>query len=357
MKKKACFICGTPYHVLSSIIIRYQLNIDADIIIYDAFDNTDKLKHNLQIEHVFDKVTILNREKDCGLPHSVLGRYLFAFAGYFSINKYVNRIIPTINSYTDVFYANDQHSDTIDRFIYCYVKKYMPNSTLHCFEDGWVSYDESYYGLTTMDYLFRKLIVRSNTHILDSEVFLYSRELFFDVNPDSKMTINSIEKPNQMTIDKLKHIFSYYILDDISAYDTIVLDTVREEVFKNDDSKRFNDIVKEIADKKKVIVKSHPRDNKRYFDYEYFKMSGFPFEILCLYNDFSNYTFINYYSSAVFTPKLLFNQEPNLIFTYPLFSQNKNRLWGDREQIITRFRKMYKDNSKIIVLKTTKSVS
>jgi hypothetical protein len=154
-------------------------------------------------------VTILNREKDCGLPHSVLGRYLFAFAGYFSIRKFVNRIIPTINSYTDVFFANDQHSDTIDRFIYCYVKKYIPDSNLHFIEDGWVSYDESYYGLTTLDYLFRKIIVRSNTHnFLDVDVFLYSKELFFDVNPDSKMTINVIEKPNQIITDKLKHVYS-----------------------------------------------------------------------------------------------------------------------------------------------------
>jgi hypothetical protein len=129
-----------------------------------------------------------------------------------------------------------------------------------------------------------------------------------------------------------------------------ILDTVRQEDFKDDGSEKFNDVVKEMVVNSKVIVKSHPRDKYKYFDYEYFKMSSFPFEILCLYNDFSNYTFINNFSSAVFTPKLIFNQEPKLIFTYLLFSDKMNTAWGNRDLIISRFRKMYKDSSKISVL-------
>ncbi len=351
--KRALFICGTPFHIITSVFLKYQYNMEADMIIYDEFPNTDILKKNICEYAGFDDVKIMSHEKDFGMPRNKLLIYLFTFLGYFRIKKYVSSVLPQITAYSDVFFANAQSVDIVDRFIFCYLKKYHPSIRLHYMEEGWECYDEKFYELTKLDYIFRKYIVRGNTHFFGMTIHSYSLDLYESINPNKKMEVLQINKYDQRVTETLKKIFSYIHIEDLSSYDYIVFDTVRKEEFVNDGSKKFNSIVNEVLrnkDKNRVIVKPHPRDKKIYFDYKYFKTYGFPFEILCLYYNFENFTFINNFSSAVFMPKLLFDQEPTLVFSYKLLETNMNHVEGDKSLIIEMFRKLYRDSTKIVVL-------
>ncbi|SEQ17481.1 hypothetical protein SAMN02910369_01324 [Lachnospiraceae bacterium NE2001] len=351
--KKGLFICGTPYHVISSIVLKYQLNIDADIILYDSFPNIDMLQKNIKDANIFTNIRVINKEKEYGMPKKLISRYFFAFWGYLNINRMISKVLYNIKEYTDVYFANDQNIDIIDRYNYCYIKKYFPNICTHYYEDGLGSYHDDHYDLTKLDYLFRKTLVGNNTHIFDSDIYLYSPELYKLLNPNSKRKILEIKKIDQKIIQTLKKVFSYFI-EDIEGYNAIIFDTVRNEEFTQKGSADYNNIVKKIFDgeKKKYrpIVKPHPRERKRFFEYDYFKMEGFPFEIFCLFYDFNNILFVNNYSNAVFTPKILFDQEPHIIFTCKVLANEMLDKKGDRIKHIDCFIKLYRDGSKISVL-------
>lgn len=352
-EKKAIFLCGTPFHIITSVFLKNQYNMKSDMIIYDEFPQTDILKKNLCEYAGFDNVEIMSHEKDFGMPRNKILIYLFTFLGYFRIKKYVSSVLPQITAYSDVFFANAQSVDIVDRFIFCYLKKYHPSIKLHYMEEGWECYDEKFYELTKLDYIFRKYIVRGNTHFFGMTIHSYSLDLYDSINPNKKMEVLQIEKNNQSVTEILKKVFSYIQIEDLSSYDSIVFDTVRKEEFVNDGSEKYNAVVNEVLkdkDNNSVIVKPHPRDKNKHFDYKYFKTYGFPFEILCLYCDFNNYTFINNFSSAVFTPKLLFDQEPTIVFSYKLLEENMNHVEGDKSLIIENFRNLYRDSSKIVVL-------
>ncbi len=350
MSRRALFICGTPFHVISSIILQHQLGIEADIIIYDAFANIDKLTASLKSESIFGNIRVLNKEKEYRLPKSLISRYIYAFLGYFRIKRMVSRVMPEIKEYSDVYFANAQVVDVIDRYNYCYLKKYYPEINLHFVEEGWDCYDEKFYELTTLDYIFRKFVVRGKTHVLDATLHTYSLDLYKWMNPQTKRTVVQIQKPDSVVFEKLRRVFSYYSNYDLSSYDVVLFDTVRDEVFTKEGSEKFNKIVQKLVENKKVIVKSHPRETERYFDYDYFETEGFPFEILCLFNNFDDFVFINNGSSAVFNPKLVFEQEPKLIFTYRVLSKNMKNSLADYDSIIDNFKKLYRDDSKIVVL-------
>lgn len=350
--RKALFICGTPFHVISSIILRYQLEIEADIVIYDAFSNVKKLRDNLQREEVFDEVFITNRKKDLGLPQdgSLFRRYIYALTGYFKIEKLVKKGVPDLSCYTDVFFANDQSIDLNDRYIFCYLKKFHNNTNIHFMDDGLGAYNEYFYKPTRLDYFMRKFIIGSKSYINDSDVFLYSPRLFKLLNPSNSMTVHAIDSVDEKTNILLKDIFDY-VPDLKKEYNTIVFDTVRKEDYKDNGSAQFNSLVLDLIKDEMAIVKPHPRDNVKYFDIDYFKVEGFPFELLCLKNDFSNYTFINNYSTAVFTPKLLFNQEPRIIFLYEALDEFLLDKRCDRNKFVSVFREFYDDKTKVIVYK------
>lgn len=350
-KKKACFICGTPLHIITSIIVKIQLSINADIYIYDAFSNTRKIKNNLEKEGIFDSVSIIDREKDFGFPQtgSMAQKYIFALSGYFNVKKIVNKVFSSFDGYTDVFFANDQTIDIFDRYIFCYIKKYNKDINIHFIDDGLGSYNEYFYIPTKLDYWARRLIIGHRTYINDSDVFLHFTEIYKKLNPNNDRIIHEIDDINDDTSGLLNRIFSYVPdLDD--KYNTIVFDTVRSEDYSQDGNAEFNKIVLNLSKNKKAIVKPHPRDNYRYLDLDYFDVDGFPFELLCLKNDFSNFTFINNYSTAVFTPKLLFGQEPKVIFTYKALDNYLLDKRCDRERFVNIFKELYSDKTKIIVL-------
>ena len=52
----------------------------------------------------------------------------------------------------------------------------------------------------------------------------------------------------------------------------------------------------------------------------------------------------------MFTPKLIFDQEPRLVFTYKVLSSYLYNYKYDENLIVERFKKLYRDDSQIVVL-------
>lgn len=97
-----------------------------------------------------------------------------------------------------------------------------------------------------------------------------------------------------------------------------------------------------------VLVKLHPSSRDViYNNIKTFK-NRLPFEIVIPYEDMNEKILISIFSTACMSPKLDFNQEPFVIFTYKLYGKKVSI--NDKYLVqINRLRNSYNDKSKIMV--------
>ncbi|MEG2295548.1 MAG: hypothetical protein RSB96_02285 [Oscillospiraceae bacterium] len=102
------------------------------------------------------------------------------------------------------------------------------------------------------------------------------------------------------------------------------------------------------------IVKLHPGESNNFPELRHYHISeksGTPWEIFCMNHDYSDKIFITSFSSAVFTPNMLFDQQPTIIILDNLKYEVGNRDTA-LNAFFTRFRAAYPDPNKVFIPKT-----
>ena len=346
-KTKSCFFCGTSFHVFNSVILAKTKNLYADIYIDDVFGLAKTIAENLKVLGVFENVYLLDRKEHWKFPDNTFSQYLFALKGYWKFDKMIPKIIPNIEVYSDFYFANDPRTDVFGRFIRFYIVKNLINFKIHFFDDGLGSYDERMYEPTAVDVLARKFFLFNTNTSFDSDYFFHSPEYFHILNENSKMKVYPIGEINDEIKDLLKKVF--YIEDiGLEIQSNIIFDTVRNEEFNTEGSKVFSTIIGDILHLGNFLVKSHPREKEKYGK-EYSIEYGMPFELFCLYNDFSDKVFVTSLSSAVFTPKIIFNQEPKVIFLFEIMKKYSKLYDNMYKRYVKGLEKLYSNKNRVIV--------
>lgn len=102
------------------------------------------------------------------------------------------------------------------------------------------------------------------------------------------------------------------------------------------------------------IIKLHPGETNTFPELNHYHISekaGTPWEIFCMNHDYSDKIFITCFSSAVFTPNMLFDQQPTIIILDNLKYEVGNRDTALRDFFI-RFQSAYPNPDKIFLPKT-----
>ena len=107
------------------------------------------------------------------------------------------------------------------------------------------------------------------------------------------------------------------------------------------------------------MVRVHPRNQSGVYEekgYSEDANTGIPWEEVLIYNDFSDKILVTSFSTAVFTPKIICNQEPRVIFLKrELLSRRNNGNEGEMDAF-DRFaegvKEMYSDPSRICIPRT-----
>ena len=69
-------------------------------------------------------------------------------------------------------------------------------------------------------------------------------------------------------------------------------------------------------------------------------------------NDIDNKCFLSIYSTAIFSAKLLYDQEPYMILTIKMLKNEDNEHFKTMENIIELFKKTYRNPEKIMIPKS-----
>ena len=238
-------------------------------------------------------------------------------------------------------------------WLYTKLWKTNPNIRLHFYEEGTGVYTTPLYqDYGGIKYMYKLLGYRSETdHVED--VYVYCPSLYHGELPTVEIgTVTENDKVKLGTDQQFR----------LSNYDKEILffdNPMNKPEYKGIEQFPILADMEKVVGRDNIMVRVHPRDRSGVYEEKGYSEDaniGIPWEEVLIYRDFSDKILITTFSTAVFTPKIICDQEPRVIFLKrELLSR---RSIGDEGEMdaFDRFaegvKEMYSDPSRICIPRT-----
>lgn len=355
--KKYLFICSSQYTILNSINTVLN-NVEeckgnADIVIFhrtaDMKNISERIKKSKIFENVYDFSFINNMS-----PVSLL--MLFVFPDFF-LNKMCltdNSICLMKNRYSVLVSQSQLYASLFRRI--------NMNAEVWFIEEGLSSYTSR-----TVDPSRRSVYFRLANRIL------FGRNLLTDVKMQllykPEMYSGNIDNVKKLPISKgesnmlYNRIFEYRDTALYNCHKFVYLGTVYHGLKKlmlnpNEASDDLEDKCKYIVEsamrvpiKTNFIYRAHPIekiDDDYYKKFCEFDIYHNMWEIECQNTITDDHILVSFFSTASFTPKMLYDKEPYVIFLYKILGVE----FFNANELICSLRSVYNNPQKVIVVES-----
>ena len=350
---KVAFLCSTPYQIFTAINItcNHLTDSQVDVYVYDYFERSEEMVNSLKESGTFRNVNHcrfkeIHRKLVNGTAMSRIKNKIHYFL--FHKSGAVGESGCGNESYDTVFYSNQDPVN--EMMIRLFHRRNRSVSICH-FEDGWIDYT------VRKHEFFGTRAQRSNwfwktpkEYFERTVSWLYLPELAdSSVDPNS---IRKIQSGGEKASAAINAVFGYSLESRINTK-VLYFDTLQENYLGGSMEQHLNtlQILSEMIDIKEITIKKHPRNfSKEYITHGYQIYSGLsvPFEVVCANQDFGKNLLISTFSTACFSPKVLFDQEPYVILTYKMLGYEA-QMKESIEQYICRIRNSYRNPERIII--------
>ena len=347
--RKACYLCTTPLQVLGAIDLVLNLHQKADIFLFDDFADYKEVGERLSKTDIFENVYCVDFYHSLIAKKGIWVRAQIFFRMMFS-QRYLGSIIGKNISYKLIYNSTGAVSKMVVGNAL-----YRRNERMECvrYDEGVGSYSKSSKGKKGSP-LFQKAKSLLGWKELVDEAkcfYLYEPELATDTEVEIiRMPTIDLNESNK---NKLNYIFCGEANCELTFQEkAIIFDTYR--INKDDESiKELDKIYQVIADSigyKNVIMKAHPRSTvESIIDVKKYQAASIPIEMAYMQQtDLGEKILIALNSTAVFTPKMLFNTEPRIILLYRLINKDPS-IKEKRDQTYLKMATMYTDRSRITI--------
>jgi hypothetical protein len=344
------FFCSTPYQILVAINIKLTQHEDEKVELYilNHFDNAKNVVEKLKDENLFASVNYV----DCNnftksFSSNKIIRFYEKANAYFHYQRITEKYFDFKNKFYDEVYLT--YPDVIIQLAIKILFKQNDKLKINLYEDGTGGYTD--FNPSVFKKLFN--LIFGFDEVIDKyhSINVFQPELYSGNAQKNNNKINKIPKINAES-KKIKclinDVFNYKNYYDISEK-IIFLEQPLDFVdgLNND----LKNIAKEILTKD-YIIKLHPRTNvNNYSDFNLYQNNSIPWEVITLNSNLEDKVLISYYSTACVSPKIIFDQEPILIFLYDI-QGIEDILTSETKNFIKKFKNLYKDQSKIFIPNT-----
>ena len=351
------FFCRTPYQVIAAIAMGKQVTKDSDIYISNTFSECRSLAEELRDEKLFHGVYFVDTPKlkievfpQEGVPifWTNLKSLVVYLINMLTLDRTVGRYLHTEQAYQRIYIT----SNAMDgRFAILHaIKHHRPVTVVHS-DDGIGSYSipAQIDGIPLYDRITRYLLLGKKAVDIPFEKQLYCPKLYTALHGGAAPQQIPSPIASKEVSAAIEHIF--HIDDSFHFHENVViLDTIPGEVFRPNGILYYQQLLQRCNDllgAENIVYKKHPRDAAS--DSAQKELScGRPFEAYCFRNDLSSKILITDSSTATFTPKLLFGQEPTLLILYALLDPyHKDK--GSFLQFAEVIRSIYREPEKVII--------
>lgn len=348
--KDSCYLCTTPLQVLGAINLQLKKKERADIYLFDDFDNYKEIGERIKQENVFDNVYCINfysslKTKGTGFVRAeIFTRMMFC-------NSYFQSAVGNDIKYRKMYCSTSAVSKMVIANALFNRNEQM---TVIRYDEGIGSYSNNEKGRKGSKlYQTAKRLLHWRDIIDEAKkIYLYQPDLI----TDSQMEIEKMPYMDLSDGQKklLSNIFFGTSSDIPSIKEQIVIfDTYRGSNSPEETINRLDHLYKEIVDLSEhdnSILKSHPRSRaETEVDISKFKYKTLPIEMVYMnQDDLENKILIALNSTAVFTPKMLFNVEPRIVLLYRLVSDDPI-IQKKRDDVYLKMAKMYESTDKVFI--------
>ena len=311
------FFAFTQYHLLNCISLCENVfpKCEADIILFSPSNSgtTDVAKRANECG-VFNRILVLENYHPC---KQKLKKIYYITKEIITAIHHRNAIREFVQDYTyDEFYTYGSNMEAYIAYNEIGKKNHVKFSY---YEEGAGTYVYSFYNELKPWYNIALKVMRVRIPTIPENIWIYKPDML------------SIEIPDSVKVHELP-----------LCKDRKLINTIWGVTEKQSIEERFTTIYFEqpgidshrqlellsLFSTTTTVVKIHPRSAEKnyYKNYNLLADNRIPWEIYCV-NDFSleNHVFVSSYSTACFTPKMLFNIEPVVIFTYYLYENKSNQ--------------------------------
>lgn len=345
------FLCSTPYQLFNAVIMKgnHFPEHTVDLCVFNYFKGSADLVNRLEESGLFNEV-VECRFKDKHLQlvaKEKLSRLCHKLRYHFGHRFEIEKQLPN-KKYDSVFFSNQ---DPINEIIVKILFRRNPSIEINHFEDGWVDYIFPY------KYFYGKQTKRMNCFWKTPKEY-FTRENSYFYRPD--IAVASIDNPNVKQIKSVSKGADMYInqvfgytKDAVITANVIYFDTLQENKLgiSMQEHMKVLGYCSFLLEKENIVVKKHPRNFSDKYEekgYIVYANQSVPFEVICANQNFERKLLISSFSTACFSPKILFDQEPFVILTYKL-TGNEAELDEETKKYLKQIKNNYRQSNRIII--------
>lgn len=347
-----CYFCDTPFQVLNCINLELAEKKNADLYILDRFSSGTKIVERLKQKRIFREVILVKESSLYKLRQEYktkLSMQIGTILSYLRMNKIVKKVLVPHTLYKEMYFSCHILCFRLVRF---YLLNQKVNTKFYMFDEGVGSYIGRFERINPIDKMFRRFLFGKKSVQTVFESVLYQPKLNWRPE-DGNIKIHKMPYIEIEDADKVN------IYNDVFGYSEecairracIFFDGRREVNFIGKDAleamQRWYSTIEEIIGTENLIVKEHPRCINTYkYNCEIHKNNEIPSEICFMNMEIEDKVLISVGSTAVVTPKIIFDKEPvilllckvDLRFYQPLpkmvdFFRNVKKLYRDPEKV------------------------
>ena len=345
--RNACFICSSPYQVIIALSIVLENPQDADLYVYGTFSGYQELVERLRKYQLFQNIYAVDLS-----AIGVTGRLRCIWETFFA-DRIVRKFLPDSISYNICYFSSRSSLKSAQLKV---LLDRNPEMRRVMMEDGMGTYSDKGNLLSVsksrrvFERVLRwKLDDPGNTKFMVNCPELVNNPAPFDICEVERISVLKLNSANQQML------FDIYSLPDDGVINEkcIIFDTKRhgttilpkEQMTLMD---KCYSIVAEHIGYQDVILKPHPRSTEECLcgapQYTYPEI---PMEVLYAeMSELEKRILVSFVSTAVFTPKILFDAEPFVICLHRIVKDN--RISSNFESIFEKFRKLYNDPLRVM---------
>lgn len=319
------FIASSPYQVLNCLQIYYPYEEEADIFVLNQFVDCSFLVSNLRRSKIFKRiiqVKNMTAEPRKKVKEFVDRNFLYSFR----VSEIVGDCV-----YDQIYFA------ALDMTVYMlmkYMKKCNSNLKICRMEDGAGDYiSDSFIFSSVTDICFHKIfggnvfLTGPEAELIRKNTYLYEPELIDDIGRRKYIKKLQNNFVNKNFLKKVNEIFGIQ-KEDIPSTKILFFDAAANSPIENMDKnlKEVVQLLNSVFGQEKVGVKRHPRRKENIYDSNIIWGRGnVPAEIYFanMQDSLSQRIIVSPFSTANFTPKIIFNAEPYIILLHRILYERQ----------------------------------
>ncbi len=335
-------VCDTRLQLLNALNLTFnhlELN-KCDLYIADNINDVDNLIKRLIKEKIYVNVY---KFKNVSFHVSPVIKILETIFPYHFLKKSIYEEKYRCVDYDEIYISNAIIFSTM--LLLCNSK-----AKLVYYEDGMGNYNG---GIRISDHRYRRIIYkctgRKYPNFIPTDIYVNNPQLAYSLGVKTNQLFPAIRWSTEFEI-KLKEIFAYEEPKVYGERRLVYLTQPNDD--ENDGIELVDEKVINLIEKNKdsIIIRRHPRDHRNYSGFN-IDLGKNMWELLCQSVISETHILIGQYSTSQIISKIMYDKEPWLIFTYPLYKDiYPNEKYVRIEETVERFKNLYRDKSKIIII-------